>query len=518
MYSYIIIDDEPLIRKGLQKKIQSFDTALLYSGEADNGEDALDLISAVDPDIIFTDMRMPVMDGKSLLRVLQQDYAGKKIIVVSGHSDFEYMQEAISAKVISYLLKPFSREEIHRTLQKAIESLDSEQSAKQDAVFKTIEHEDISYRSDLQLLQNLISGDHNKERALAFRSAAMKSLADRKLYILLTIYNLEEIPAEIPEQYLDTNLIYLLHAQSDNLAYILLAYDCNLLEETVLEQAVTVAESIIHLLSQNTINKACVGISGIKNSLELLNYAQQETITALNNRTIADFGFCYLYTPGKLFPDVQLWEKINDLLFYLESGNSPKVREYVIDFFAFYIRQPHVTLAQLKNQCRVIVQEVKKILDVYFQTSSNQTSSASLESVLNTSFDLENIRSYFLTVLLDITDLLKEMSAYSSPHVIDNVKTYIQKNFRNELTLDKVSSLFYMNASYLSYLFKEKTGTNFIDYINSLRIERAKLMLTSSDDKVYRIAKSLGFDNAKYFFRIFKKMTGCTPEEYRNKS
>ena len=72
-----------------------------------------------------------------------------------------------------------------------------------------------------------------------------------------------------------------------------------------------------------------------------------------------------------------------------------------------------------------------------------------------------------------------------------------------------------MNPSYCSYLFKEKTGINFIDYVNKTRIDKAKAMLKGTDNKVYKIAKDLGYDNAKYFFRVFKKVTGQTPEVYR---
>jgi two-component system response regulator YesN len=75
--------------------------------------------------------------------------------------------------------------------------------------------------------------------------------------------------------------------------------------------------------------------------------------------------------------------------------------------------------------------------------------------------------------------------------------------------------LFFINPSYCSYLFKEKTGENFNDFVNRIRIEKAKELLKSSPEKVYKIAKTLGYDNTKYFFRVFKKVTGYTPEEYR---
>lgn len=174
MYTFIIVDDEPLIRQGLLKKITAVDERLDFLGEADNGEDALEMIDAVDPQIIFTDMRMPVMDGKSLLRRLQSDFPDKKIIVISGHSDFEYMQEAISARAVHYLLKPFNRDEIRTAISKAVAALESEQSAKAAAQNITREAEQLSVLGDLQALLHYIIGNYPTDKPPVFRSAPVR--------------------------------------------------------------------------------------------------------------------------------------------------------------------------------------------------------------------------------------------------------------------------------------------------------------------------------------------------------
>ena len=80
---------------------------------------------------------------------------------------------------------------------------------------------------------------------------------------------------------------------------------------------------------------------------------------------------------------------------------------------------------------------------------------------------------------------------------------------------DFLASLFYMNRSYISQLFRRKTGGKFIDYLNDVRIEKACELLAASDRKIYQIARAVGYDNPKYFFRLFHKKTGVTPEEYR---
>lgn len=513
MYSFIIVDDEPLIRKGLLKKIHSFSLELAFAGEADNGADALELIHKLNPDIIFTDMRMPEMDGKSLMRIIHRQYPDKKIIVISGHSDFDYMKEAISAKVVSYLLKPFSREEIHRTLEQAIEAIEKDRSIQQEVVSKAAETELISYRADIQSLLSLIIGIHHRDKLPSFQSARLKDVLAASSHILLTLYAPAPIVQERIEDHHD--YLYIPHSQSDKLAFMLLSYSGAESDEAMLSHARQTAELIIDTVSVRKGSEGCIGISTIITDFNMLYQAHHETISALDQRSITDFGRYYLYNKHISSPEVLLWDRTDELLFLIESGQTARVQELMLDFFAFYIRQPAVSLAQLKEQCRNIIQEVKKMLSIYLQTQADGSPSSSLESVLNISFDLDSIRQYMLTVLVSTSDLLKENSSYSSDNVIDNIKTYIHKNYTKDLTLEKVSSLFYLNPSYLSFLFKEKTAQNFTDYINQLRIEQAKSLLKLSDDKVYRIAKQLGYDNPKYFFRVFKKMTGITPEEFR---
>ncbi|CAH1207620.1 HTH-type transcriptional activator RhaR [Paenibacillus auburnensis] len=509
MYKFIIVDDEPLIRQGLLKKIRGVTEELSFCGEADNGEDALELVRTADPHLIFTDMRMPVMDGKSLLRQLQSQYPDKKIIVISGYSDFEYMQEAISARVVHYLLKPFSKEEILGAISKAVTAIESEQSAKAETQNITREAEQLSLLGDMHALLQYVAGFYPAQNPPVFRSAPMRNLMSSSRMVLLTLYNPEELAAQEPV--LERTHLFLPHPQSRKLAFSLQLCDASLKDSEVLELAASEARKLIAGIGP----QACIGISTVKSAVTELPQAREESISALNCRAIADQGQFFHYHPGSYQAGPVMWEGSGDLIFFIESGNTEKVTELVHSYFEYYRGQPAATIHQLKENCRYLIAEVKALVSAYFPTQGGQHPSSSLEAVLGISFDAEEIRHYFLTVLTSIAELLKEQSVYSSPNVIDNVKVYIRKNISSPVTLEHLSSLFYISPSYLSFLFKDKTGENLIDYVNQERIERAKLLLRTSDDKIYKIAKALGIDNAKYFFRLFKKMTGYTPEEYR---
>jgi len=516
MYKYIVVDDEVLIRRGMLKKIRAadFGDRLEFAGEANNGEDALALLESADPDIIITDMRMPEMDGKLLLQTLQTNYPSKKIIVVSGYSDYEYMKEAISAKVVGYLLKPFSRDEIRETLTKAIDLLDAERSALQQLEHQENEKQEISYDADLQSLGHLIVGLHRKEKVPAFRSVRLQEAASAKRYVLLAAYSsgeLEPYEGEAGAPYL-----YVPHVQQDHMAFYLFYASAS---ESAAKDLAEAAAAMAGMIGEQASGNPRFGISGEKSSLSELFEAYEETVEALNGIRIGSTGAVVSVFRGGAGRPVSLtepWERADELLFFIESGNKAKTAEWIGKLFAHYSSVPELTLGEVKSECRLLVQEVRDVLHRNFHIDGGHSPSSSFETALAGFFDADAIRDYLLNVLPSVADMMSGQNLYSSEQIVDNIKAYIHNNFNKVLTLDKISSLFFLNPSYCSFLFKEKTGINFIDYVNQVRIGKAKELLGSTDDKVYKIAKSLGYDNTKYFFRVFKKLTGLTPEEYRS--
>ena len=119
-----------------------------------------------------------------------------------------------------------------------------------------------------------------------------------------------------------------------------------------------------------------------------------------------------------------------------------------------------------------------------------------MQAIVNTLFSSDEVKAYYMQFFLNITSLLKKQSVYNTGELIDQIQLYIQRN-------------------YLSQLFKKQTGQKFVDYLNDIRMNKAKELLIHSDRKMYQIAKNVGYDNTKYFFRIFKKKIGLSPEQYR---
>ena len=126
LYRIILVDDEEEVRKSIIRKIKWEETGFLVAGDAENGEDALEKIELLEPDLILTDIRMPYMDGLTLAERVRQKYPSMKIVIFSGYDDFEYAKQAIKLNVTEYILKPVNVEELTAILQKIKANLDQE--------------------------------------------------------------------------------------------------------------------------------------------------------------------------------------------------------------------------------------------------------------------------------------------------------------------------------------------------------------------------------------------------------
>ena len=222
---------------------------------------------------------------------------------------------------------------------------------------------------------------------------------------------------------------------------------------------------------------------------------------------------CFMFF-GEPQPIPVVWPQEDEFLFRIEAGMSDEVHALTDKLFSWFVSLPGFTLGDAKYYCYTLSNQCRQILNSYLK-QENESSSGSMQNVVSQIFRLEELQDYYQQFFLNITDLLKTESVYAVDDVIERIQIYIQKNYQKDLTQDFIASLFYLNRSYLSTLFRQKTGMKFVDYLNNVRIEKAKEMLLGTNRKMYQISKAVGYDNTKYFFRIFKKKAGMTPEQYR---
>lgn len=516
MHTFIIVDDEKLIRQGTLKKLSGMPD-ITCLGEAENGRECITLVEQQQPDIVILDMQMPVMDGTQLLSYLSAHYPDMPLIVISGFKDFDYVKHAIDAQAIDYILKPFNREAICQAMQNAIAKLDSRTLVENKLLSTAAQKETACYEYDVQMLKNLILGYHTDSTTLT--SQKLSYINHNYNLVLITFYfQTPEAPSCQLDHFLSENgfgdlALYLTHTDRKQIGFIIL-----FLPETPSEDPQQiirqVADASTSWLSQQG-TPAIAGISSIHPQLQDLHAAFLECSYALNEcslnqKPIRPF-LCYTQERS---PRFIAWEQQEEFLFRVETGMEEAVVALNQSLFDYYLHLPDLTLGDVKFHCAYLSGLCRNLINYYFKQDIS-SDSASMQNIVSSIFSLDELRQYYRNFFVNICRMLRDQNVYAGDDVIEKLKIYVDRNYQKELSLEFLSSLFYMNRSYLSHLFRQKTDCKFVDYVNQIRVEKAKDLLLQSDRKMYQIARAVGYDNIKYFFRIFKKVTGMTPSQFQ---
>ena len=518
MYTYIIIDDEELIRKGTIKKLDTLKDQVECIGEASEGGAGIELIKDLCPDFVILDMQMPGIDGMELLPYLAEHYPDMPLIVISGYRNFDYIKQAISSSALEYLLKPFSREAIREVVLKAIARIEDRSSMYDQIKSSEQEKEQIQYEYDIQIIKNLALGYQVSDTQLT--SKKLSYISENHGFCLLACQFSKaasdlSINNALCELGFEDLILYFPSPSSESLGLLVLfipKQDPAQGRRTVDQML----EAFLPHLKDLNLNPV-IGVSAAHDSMSELNPAYREATYALDHQLLCSGApSCYFYDEEEKESRSIDWEKEDELLFRIEAGMEEETSALTREFFNYCASIPGCTLADVKYQCYLLSDQCRKILDEYMHTPDSLKSSASMQNVVNHIFSLNDLMDYYRQFFVNLAKMIRPNSVYAIDDVIKKIQIYVERNYQKNLSQEFLSSLFYINRSYLSTLFKERTGQKFVDYLNQVRIERSKELLTETDRKMYQIARAVGYDNVKYFFRIFKKKEKMTPEEYRN--
>jgi len=516
MYTYIVVDDEPLTRKGILKKLESFSGSISCVGEAANGEEGLELVKALNPDIIITDMNMPGTDGGMFLVNIREILPDIPIIVISGYKDFEYAHKAIEYNACKYILKPFPKEEIHQAMDIAIKSIEEHQQSADYISKISEEQESIKYEYDVQTLKSLILGYQTDIGQ--FHSTVFSALfRENRIYYLLLLNSENEISPTIMQDFLTENemthfCIYVPKLQNESLSALILSFEEHH-ENRIQPYVKKISFSLIqYFADQDTL--LSIGISSPRQGLDSSHLAYKEAGDALNSTTRSDQEHYYFYSGVEQEIHPITWSMEEIFLFRVETAETDSVNKLICSLFDECAKDESLTLRDMKYYCLHLINQGRQILNDYIKVSSS-TDSNNAKTILENIFSFDELQNYITIFFSNIHSMLEKNNNYMSSDVVDQIMMYTEKKYYNDLNLDFLASLFYMNRSYISHLFKKNTGITYSSYLTQLRISKAMELLEKTDKKPYQIAKAVGYDNNKYFFRIFKKETGYTPEEYR---
>ncbi|KRE64842.1 response regulator [Paenibacillus sp. Soil750] len=529
----LIVEDEIRLRNALANNIPWDKHGIEVVGQAGNGAEALRIIDRKKPDIILLDVQMPEMDGLTLARHLRQVDPLLKIIVLSGHDDFSYAQEALGLGIMKYLLKPAGDEEILGTVLEAAEKLKSELEQRHN-------EDELKLKWKLHLpylvnefFQGLLNGKYeNWEIGQKCRDLQL-DLPNDAAYAV-TIVDMDPI-SETDNRFSRKDMSLLQFSLSsivkEALASTLCWVSTNYAGCTVIifqmdrEEEPKLALQKINALTEKLLFtvKSCLklsasaGISGMTGGLADMNKLYVQAVRALQDRIVLghDLAIPYRAEQGRE-PELTFQPNHEKTLeIALETGDGEKALDMLtalwdsgmakaesvdeINEHILYFTYLFVGMIQKQGWP---VREVAGEDYVYFH---NHSELATKEQIL---FWLERMIKAYLTYA-------GHRRKSTSHGMIKTILSLVENEIDQEMTLHAVADRMYVNSSYLSRLFKQETGKAFSTYVMERKMERAKAILQEGS-RVYDAASAVGYRDVSYFTRVFRKYWGVTPGEIRN--
>ncbi|MCX7711228.1 MAG: response regulator [Clostridia bacterium] len=533
MLRILVVDDEEIIRKGLikaLKKVQDFEVV----GDAADGKAAIALIESAEPDVVITDIKMPRMDGRELVKYLEDNHPEIKKIVLSGFEDYNYVRDTMKNGAVDYLLKPIDDEKLFYILKEIEASIQAENKRREDKLSMKIKlNESLPLLKEQFITEILCSNKYSEE----------------EIQKKLTYYNICMTPGQFNTILISIeNLKLMIKEKGTEESRLKTFIVRNIAEETI---------------SQYTTFFSCVQNFGIAIIISLKNESQLENITNEIFRNLS----CYADTRftisiGSTIENLcdlrKSYEnalRILSLRFYSEKSSTLSKKDLngttllvsdedelhaIFEKAASHLKssieviktdEVKAAFNELHNtvkKLRFNPQDVMKMITNLYNKLLLAFADFERAAVEVYGFDycypkeiemfdtLDELIQYSTKVYSDIIEKISALRNKKDKKIVEVVKEYVSKHYNEDITLSKVAEIAYVNPNYFCDMFKSQTGENFIDYLTKIRIEKAKALLKDIRIKTYEVGELVGYEDPTYFSKVFKKVVGITPTQYRN--
>lgn len=520
----LLVDDEFLVRLGIKSLIDWEKHRFSYVGDAQDGLEALDMIERTRPDIVLTDIVMPRMNGIELIQRMKEQVPDTHIIVLSSHNDYEYVRKAMKLGVEDYILKASLKpEELLGMLLEVADKIKrsrSQAGGRTDASTETAQEDKDEFA---QALRGWLQPPSNREQAADGSDRLVSHPLFAAEYVLACLKIHRGKGTSEPAQTLMQKLINLASLQLKNkYNAIVQAVDENLAVILMNDSsaAAAVGEQII-ADSRRFLNiSISVGLSAEAFGIEQLHRAFSEAREALRLSFYEgkERVYCYeenLYPPPLSFAGLITREDEQRLTLELERLNAEALKRSVhaildrigkwtgpIDkSIQLMLRLLHLVQNGLKLYNEDILNGLEAELPLYKQVLGFE--------------ELSEARAWFDRIIETGCEQGKQ-AGVGMREEIQRLVEYMKMNYAENISLKQAAEMVNMSETYLSHLFKKETQVGFVEFLNQIRIGKAAELLLQTRLPVYAIAEKVGFENFNYFGRIFKKMKGVSPQNYRD--
>ena len=526
MYRAIIADDEIHVCLLLENLVNWKKLGIQIVGMYSDGIEAYEAIREKKPEIVITDIMMPGMNGLDIIKNCLNDKIDTTFLLISGHAEFEYAHMAIAYGVSNYLLKPINGKELESNLITICEKLEQKKQQSGD-------------------MENLQKKVHISEEALSKQF----------------LNNYLKDPAIVQRQSLEElNQHYLLDLSDDFFQIVILKPTCKV---SFTDQQITFLlkqlESYVVCEMKKYFRKVIAVCTELEVYFLLNGTISQNSVDVMklifSDISTAFFEYCYITlavsAPEKEIHKLNLEDtrkllmhrynkglnrifSENDRMEQTENVNYKKVVNTLAGYISVFNMDGIDRLfLRLREYYRNDNVDIDNLLELV--TYTKRILAESLEKLEKKSVDIRELdtefsymircsdtkKELFMKIAENIRrrlEKIKEKENIDNNRVIQIAKQYVEEHLAEKITLEDIANIVYMNPTYFSTLFKRETGDNFSDYLTNQRIEKAKEMLKSMNYSTQQVGELVGYENARYFSKVFLKVVGISPSEYRKYS
>ena len=542
MLKIFLAEDEVVVRETIKRMIPWEELGFELVGEAADGEMALPLLIRQQPDLLITDIKMPFMDGLTLARLAKKEIPGLKVVILSGYDDFNYAKQAIGIGVEDYLLKPITKNALIERLSEIRSRYEHEKTQKE--YYEKFQREMQAYEknSSRDFFEALVGGSMDMMEVYKRAEKLGLDIVAEAYNVLIFTMNCDEDFSGQRDEYSswEAESLELLenffagHSSAMLFRSNIFSYGVLLKgqRETIEENTRECVDEIRKILSRQDGRREW--FLAVGQSVERLSQIQKSYHTAsraFSQRYLYDENILYydemetMEHPGGQAEteDNAYLQKVDVnalnpaiLQKFLSNGLQEETENFVKDYFYAIGQEPMESLV-FRNYV---------ILNVRFSVISfikglgcdtNEMESADTEEVLAESGkNMESAIAYAKKMISQAIEIRDQNSGNKNRSILKTAVDFIDSHYMDEeISLTTVANVANVSSNHFSALFSQNMGQTFIEYLTSLRMNKAKELLRCTGMRSSEIAGEIGYKDAHYFSYLFKKTQGMTPSDYR---
>lgn len=502
----MVVDDEMRQVKALSAVIRRLRPAYRIL-EATDVKTSWELLERESVDAVLTDIRMPDGDGLTLVERINHQKPHVRTVLISGYGQFDYAQQAISHRVIEYLIKPIGLADIERVIVK-LDHLFVQDNEQRELNKELIWHDAVTNTLSEQqrrLIHSLSPSD-GPGLAIVFEMSGeaatnrMASFKERWKTVSDSLGHCETFQEGAANRLV--TLVWLSHALAAKPS-----------------EMVTKISRLLDQVRTDGFEDVSVGVSRVNSVFrQVIKEAYDEALLALQHRFYAADETVFWGSDIRLFIEKvtpRSKEILEPLVSAIKAGERHQVLKLVNDFFKPRDMPPFPDPGLIRDEVSHMVWELLHSLQTLLPADSPEWDYTLLRKKIKACRDYRELRQQFKKWVLQWLEISEKTNLDKNGLLILRCQNYLQQHYMDDVSLESVAAMFHFNSSYFSILFKQRTGINFSEYLLDLRIKKAKILLEQSDEKIASISERSGFRTAAYFNKMFKRETGISPKTFR---